>query len=68
MVETGEALDIRRRNPVEEISAITMIGKCGYRYRGGGSGRTTVDGCAAKRTRREGPGPVNNSSVKVRQW
>ena len=58
-VETGEALDARRRNLAEETPAITASGKCRRRRQGGGSGRSTVDGRAAKRARREGPGPVN---------
>jgi hypothetical protein len=66
-VETGEALDARRRKLAEEMPAITAIGKCGHRHQGGGSGRSTVDGRAAKRVRREGPGPVSTPSVKVRQ-
>jgi hypothetical protein len=60
-VETGEALGARRRNLVEEMPAITASGKCWYRRQGDGSGCTTVDGRAAKRARREGPGPVSNS-------
>ena len=67
-VETGEALGARRRNLVEEMPAITVSGKCWHRHQGGGSGRSTVDGCAAKRARREGPGPVSIPSVKGRQW
>lgn len=66
-VETGEALGTRRRNPVEEMSAITASGKCGHRCQGDGSGRSTVDGRAAKRARREGPGPVSTPPNKVRQ-
>jgi len=66
-VETGEALGARRRNLVEEMSAITVSGKCRHRHQGGGSGRSTVDGRAAKRARREGPGPVGTACVKVRQ-
>ena len=66
-VETGEALGARRRNLVEEMPAITVSGKCGHRRQGGGSGRSTVDGRAAKRARREGPGPVSIPSVKARQ-
>jgi len=60
-VETGEALGVRRRNPVEEMLAITVSGKCWHRHQGGGSGCSTDDGRAAKRARREGPGPVSNS-------
>ena len=60
-VETGEALGARRRNPVEEMLAITASGKCWHRHQGDGSGRSTGDGRAAKRARREGPGPVSNS-------
>jgi hypothetical protein len=66
-VETGEALGARRRNLVEEMPAITVSGKCRHRHLGGGSGRSTVDGRAAKRARREGPGPVSIPSVKERQ-
>ncbi len=66
-VETGEALGIRRRNPVEEMSAITVSGKCGHRCQGDGSGCSTVDGRASKRARREGPGPVSTPSNNVRQ-
>ena len=66
-VETGEALGARRRNLVEEMPAITVSGKCGHRHQGGGSGRSTVDGRAAKRAWREGPGPVSIPSVKGRQ-
>ena len=66
-VETGEALGARRRNLVEEMPAITASGKCWHRHQGGGSGRSTGDGRAAKRARREGPGPVSTPSVKVRQ-
>ena len=60
-VETGEALGARRRNPVEEMPAITLSGKCWHRHQGDGSGCSTGDGRAAKRARREGPGPVSNS-------
>ena len=66
-VETGEALGARRRNLVEEMPAITVSGKCGHRRQGGGSGRSTGDGRAAKRARREGPGPVSIPLTKVRQ-
>ena len=66
-VSTGEALGARRRNLAEEVSAITVSGKCRHRHQGGGSGRSTVDGRAAKRARREGPGPVSTPLVKVRQ-
>src|SRR3977135_889931 len=48
-VETGETLDARRRNPVEEMLAITVSGKGRHRHQGGGSGRSTEDGRAAKR-------------------
>ena len=63
-VETGEALGARRRNLVEEMPAITVSGKSRHRHQGGGSGRSTVDGCAAKRARREGPGPVSTPFVE----
>ncbi len=66
-VATGEALGVRRRNLVEEAAAITASGKCRRRRQGGGSGRSTVEGRAAKRVRREGPGPVNNPLDNVRQ-
>jgi hypothetical protein len=66
-VSTGEALDARRRNLVEEVTAITARGKCRHRHQGDGSGRSTADGRAAKRARREGPGPVSIPLVKVRQ-
>jgi hypothetical protein len=66
-VETGEALGARRRKLVEEMPAITASGKCGHRHQGGGSGRSTADGRAAKRARREGPGPVSTPFVKARQ-
>ena len=66
-VETGEALDVRRRKIAEERFAITASGKCGPRHQGGGSGCSTVEGRAAKRARREGPGPVNTPLVKARQ-
>src|SRR5216684_2859201 len=66
-VETGEALGARRRNLVEEMPAITVSGKRRHRHQGDGSGRSTVDGRAAKRARREGPEPVSIPSVKGRQ-
>jgi hypothetical protein len=66
-VETGETLGAWRRNLVEEMPAITVSGKCGHRHQGGGSGRSTVDGRAAKRARREGPGPVSIPFAKARQ-
>ena len=66
-VPTGEALGARRRNLAEEATAITASGKCRRRHQGGGSGRSTVDGRAAKRVRKEGPGPVNMPFDKVRQ-
>ena len=66
-VSTGEALGARRRNIAEEASAITLSGKCRCRHQGDGSGRSTVDGRAAKRARREGPGPVSTPLTKMRQ-
>jgi hypothetical protein len=66
-VSTGEALDARRRKLAEEATAITVSGKGRRRHQGGGSGRSTADGRAAKRARREGPGPVSIPLVKVRQ-
>jgi hypothetical protein len=66
-VPTGEARGARRGKLVEEASPITVSGKWRRRRPGGGSGRSTVDRCAAKRTWREGPGPVSAPLVKVRQ-
>jgi hypothetical protein len=66
-VETGEALGARRRNLVEEMPAITVSGKRRHRHQGDGSGCSTVNGRAAKRARREGPGPVSTPLTKVRQ-
>jgi hypothetical protein len=66
-VETGEARGARRRNLVEEMLVITVSGKCWHRHQGGGSGRSTVEGRAAKRVRREGPGPVSTPLGKARQ-
>jgi hypothetical protein len=66
-VATGEALGPRRRNLVEEAHPITVSGKWVRRDQGDGSGRSTADWRAAKRARREGPGPVGNPTVKVRQ-
>jgi hypothetical protein len=66
-VSTGEALGARRRKIVEKTFAITLSGKCERRHQGDGSGRTTVDERAAKRARREGPGPVSTPFAKVRQ-
>jgi len=57
-VSTGEALGVRRRNLVEEAVPITLNGKWERRHQGGGLGCSTVDRCAAKRIRREGPRPV----------
>jgi hypothetical protein len=66
-VETGETLGVRRRKLAGEMPAITSNGKCWHRHQGDGSGRSTEDGSAAKRARREGPGPVSIPSVKVKQ-
>jgi hypothetical protein len=66
-VSTGETLVARRRNPAEEATAITVSGKCRSRQQGDGSGRNTVDGRAAKRAWREGPGPVSTPCAKGRQ-
>jgi hypothetical protein len=65
-VETGEALGARRRNLVGETFAITASGKCERRRQGDGSGCSTEDERAAKRARREGPGPARDSFVEVR--
>lgn len=56
---TGEALGARRRNLDAGFLPITVSGKWRERHQGGGSGRSTGDLCAAKRTGREGPGPVD---------
>ena len=66
-VATGEARGTRRRNPVEKIRPITVIGKWPGRFQGGGSGRSAVDRRAAKHARREGPGPVGIAPCKARQ-
>jgi len=66
-VSTGEALDVRQGKLAEEMTAITVSGKCRRRHQGVGSGHNTVDGRALKRVRREGPGPVSVPSVKARQ-
>jgi hypothetical protein len=66
-VATGETLGARRRKLAEEMPAITVSGKCRHRHQGGGSGRSTVDGRAAKRARRKGPGPASTPLTKVRQ-
>jgi hypothetical protein len=66
-MSTGEALGARRRKLAEEATAITVSGKCRSRHQGDGSGHSTVDGCAAKRIWREGPGPVSTPCVKARQ-
>ena len=66
-VSTGEALGVRRSNLAEEAVPITVRGKWRRRHQGGGSGRSTVDGRAAQRARREGPGPVSTPFVQVRQ-
>lgn len=58
-VETGETFGARRRNLADQAAAITVSGKCRGRRQGDGSGRSTVEGRAAKRARREGPGPVS---------
>jgi len=62
-VSTGETLGVRRRNLVEEAVPITASGKWERRHQGGGLGCSTADRCAAKRTRRKGPRPVNVSFV-----
>ncbi len=54
-------------SPVAETVDNAVSGKCSHRHQGGGSGRSTVDGRAAKRARREGPGPVSTPLTKVRQ-
>jgi len=54
-METGEALDTRRRNIAEVANPITVSGKWMSRYQGDGLGCSTVDRRAAKRAGREGP-------------
>lgn len=54
-METGEALDTRRRNIAEVANPITVSGKWMGRYQGDGLGCSTVDRRAAKRVGREGP-------------
>jgi hypothetical protein len=66
-VSTGETRGVRWGKPTEEASPITVSGKWRCRHPGGGPGRNTYDGRAAKRARREGPGPVSIPFVKVRQ-
>jgi hypothetical protein len=56
---TGETLGARRRNLDGGFLPITVSGKWQEWHQGGGSGRSTVDLCAAKRTGRKGPGPVD---------
>jgi hypothetical protein len=51
-VETGEALGVRRRNLVEETTAITASGKCRRRRQGGGSGHHTKRGWAERALQR----------------
>jgi hypothetical protein len=63
-VETGEALDTRRRNLAEEANPITRMGKWMSRCQGGGLGRSTVDRRAAKRAGRKGPRPMSTSFVQ----
>jgi len=69
-VETGEALDTRRRNITAEAYPITLNGKWIGRYQGDGLGRSTVDWRAAKRARREGSRlmsiPFDQSEAGVR--
>ena len=62
-ISTGEALDLRGRNLLEEAVPITSNGKWDGRDQGGGSGRSTEDRRAAKRVGREGPGPESNANV-----
>lgn len=64
---TGEALGARRRNPDEEALLITVSGKWRGWRKGGGSGCSTYDLCAVKHMGREGPGPVDIPTGKVRQ-
>ena len=63
-VETGEAIDTRRRNLVEEVSPITLNGKWIGRYQGGGLGCSTVDRRAAKRAGRKGPRLMSIPSIQ----
>jgi hypothetical protein len=66
-VETGEALGAQRRNLGEEAWAVTVSGKWLGWCQGDGSGRSTVNLYAVKRTGREGPGPAGIPFGKVRQ-
>jgi len=63
-VETGEALDTRRRKTVDEAYPITLSGKWMCRYQGGGLGRSTDNRCAAKHIGREGPRPMSTPFVQ----
>ncbi len=65
--ETGEALDVRRRNLDEEFLPITLKGKWWEWRQGDGSGCSTADLRAVKRAGREGPGPVDIPFGKARQ-
>jgi hypothetical protein len=63
-VSTGEILDIQQRNTAEEIYPITLMGKWMNRYQEGGLDRSTNDRYAAKRIRREGSRPIDNSYIQ----
>jgi hypothetical protein len=52
-VSTGEVLDARRRNIVEEIQPITLMGKWKNRHQDGGLDCSAEDRYAAKHIRRE---------------
>jgi hypothetical protein len=56
-VATGEALGVRRRNLVEEATAITASGKCRRRRQGGGSGRVAVLSMDVQQNASGGKGP-----------
>jgi hypothetical protein len=64
---TGEVRGVRRRKLAVEAWPITVRGKWLGWPPDGGSGRSTDNPCAAKRTGREGPGPRSNLLHKERQ-
>jgi hypothetical protein len=64
---TGEVRGVRRRKLAVEAWPITESGKWLGWPPDGGSGRSTDNPCAAKRTGREGPGPGGNLLYKERQ-
>jgi len=63
-VPTGEVLDVRRRNIVEEICPITLIGKWMNRHQDGGLDCSTSDRYATKHIRREESRPISNFVIQ----